>query len=55
MADDEEAPEMVRVSGEMVCETCGELYRKHPQDEERLSYDGHPYLRVGCDGRLLKL
>jgi hypothetical protein len=50
---------MVRASGDVVCETCGELYRKHPYDPYHLTKDHAdrpmPFLHVGCDGRLLKL
>lgn len=46
---------IVRVSGEATCETCGLEYYRHPQDVYELSYQGEPYLHVGCDGMRLKL
>jgi hypothetical protein len=47
---------MVRVDGDAQCPACGKPYREHPWDEENLSaIDGKPYLRIGCDGRGLKL
>lgn len=48
---------MVRASGECICEDCGKLYRKHPDftEPEGLSYDGRPFLKVLCDGTLVKL
>lgn len=51
----EDCPEIFRVSGEMTCELCGKLYRKHPHDMDHLSWDGHPFLRIGCDGLRYKL
>lgn len=50
--------EIHRVSGECPCIICGNEYRKHAYctDKEHLSgIDGQPFLRVACDGRLLKL
>lgn len=45
---------MIRVDGGAECPTCHRPYRDHPWDEENL-FDGAPYLRIGCDGRGLKL
>lgn len=47
--------EMIRASGDVVCEICGRKYYDHPMDEEQLSYDGRPFLHIGCDGKRLKL
>ena len=52
---DDPPPNIVRVSGETVCETCDKRYRSHPFDEVNLDHEGNQYLRVACDGRLLKL
>jgi len=46
---------MIRASGDVVCEICGRKYYDHPMDEEQLSYDGRPFLHIGCDGKRLKL
>jgi hypothetical protein len=47
--------EMVRASGDALCELCGRTYYRHPVTYEYVDWDGHPYLHVGCDGTLLKL
>lgn len=39
----------VRVSGDVVCESCGFEYHDHSP------IPGFPWLRFACDGRLLKL
>ena len=46
-----------RASGELICQSCGELYFRHQLDksENALDYNGHPFLRVLCDGRRVKL
>jgi hypothetical protein len=46
---------MIRACGDTVCDTCGKKYYDHPMDTEQLSYDGHPFLHIGCDGTRLKL
>ncbi len=47
---------VVRASCECVCNHCGRKYREHPYDPYELSgIDGHPFLRVLCDGRRVKL
>lgn len=43
-----------RASGDAVCGTCDQLFRKHPFSEHR-SYNGDPYLHKLCDGSLVKL
>lgn len=53
MSEDE--PDIIRVDGGATCPTCGAVYRDHPWDEVNLAYDGHVFLRLGCDGRSLKL
>ena len=50
-----EEPEMIRACGDTVCSICGKKYYDHPMDTEQLSYDGHPFLHIGCDGTRLKL
>lgn len=47
--------EIARVDGGATCPNCGKTYREHPWDEENVGYDGNPFLRVGCDGKRLKL
>lgn len=47
--------EMRRANGDCLCELCGRPYRKHPHTYEHLDWEGHPFLRVACDGTLLKL
>jgi len=47
--EDEEYPDFIRTNGDMECKVCGKPYWKHPH---------HPkwtFLRVRCDGKLLKL
>jgi hypothetical protein len=45
----------IRVSGECVCEVCGDKYWRHPHDMKQLDSNGEPFLKVRCDGRRLKL
>jgi hypothetical protein len=47
--------DILRTSGDVVCEECGDFYRNHPNDMKQLSDQGQPFLRVACDGRRLKL
>lgn len=49
--------EFRRAGGDVICDTCGKPYRKHPMDErpEALSYQGEPFLRVLCNGERVKL
>lgn len=47
--------DILRTSGDVVCEECGDTYRHHPSDMKQLDSEGRPFLRVGCDGRRLKL
>lgn len=44
-----------RASHLCICEICGKLYIEHELYKEILSYDDKPFLRVLCDGRLVKL
>jgi hypothetical protein len=46
--------DILRTSGDVVCEECGDIYYHHPNDMNQL-YEGRPFLRVACDGRRLKL
>ena len=47
--------DIVRASGGVICEECGDTYRHHPSDMKQLDSEGRPFLRVACDGRRLKL
>lgn len=44
-----------RVAGDAICNVCKKPYRKHPVAKDILSYDGSPFLRIGCEDDLLKL
>jgi hypothetical protein len=44
-----------RASGECVCEDCGKKFYDHPDYLECLGKDDVPFLKVLCDGRLVKL
>lgn len=43
-----------RVSGECICDLCGQQYYAHP-NAPYLGYDDKPFLRVLCNGDLVKL
>ncbi len=48
----------VRVSGNVICETCKLPYWRHPYCRGQLTTitgEAMPFLHVGCDGRHLKL
>jgi len=47
--------EMRRASGDCLCELCDRPYWRHPYTYEYVDWDGHPFLKVACDGTLLKL
>jgi hypothetical protein len=47
-------PEMIRVSGDVLCKKCKTSYYKHPDLISEL-YDGDPFLKLSCDGVALKL
>ena len=47
--------ELIRASGDVICEECGDTYRHHPHDMKQLDSNGEPWLRVRCDGQRLKL
>ena len=47
--------DIVRASGDVVCDECGDTYYHHPSDMKQLDNEGRPFLRVACDGRRLKL
>lgn len=51
----QETPEAVRAGGECTCPTCGNLYRQHPYDMKVLDWEGHPFIKVLCDGTRVKL
>lgn len=48
-------PAYTRSSGQCVCEACGREYWRHPHAEEWVDWQGEPWLRRLCDGRLVKL
>lgn len=49
------APQFIRAGAGMICPECGKEYRKHPNAKEHLDWQGHPYLRRLCNGKLVKL
>lgn len=53
------AERMIRVAGEAVCDICGRPFLKHDWFLGHTIDDGtgrmRPWLREGCDGKLLKL
>jgi hypothetical protein len=49
------AEPFIRASGRVICEACGDTYAHHPSDMKQVDMDGHPFLKVRCDGRRLKL
>jgi hypothetical protein len=42
-------------AGDVICDTCGLPYRKHPDDLINLGQHDIPFLVKLCDGRLVKL
>lgn len=52
-AEDENV-DFVRASGESTCRKCQKLYRDHPRSGHK-NWQGEPFLRTLCDGRLVKL
>lgn len=52
---DPDRAEVRRVSGDAMCGQCKRKYRSHPKAEFVLDNEGVPFLRLGCDGDLLKL
>lgn len=44
-----------RCSGECVCEKCGHDFYHHPEEWRRIGYGNVPYLKILCDGTLVKL
>lgn len=46
---------MIRASGDCRCESCWELYRRHPYSYMDLDSEGRPFLHVLCDGTKVKL
>lgn len=54
--EDEIARDMVRVNGNCICEWCGFEYRQHKYIDNCLTpEEGHPYLKILCDGTIIKL
>ena len=47
--------DILRASGDVVCEECGDTYYHHPSDMKQLDSEGRSFLQVACDGRRLKL
>lgn len=50
----DERLEFARAGGDALCGTCGKALREHPHHPEP-GHDGKPFLRVLCDGRVVKL
>ena len=47
--------EYVRVSGDVVCSICGDIYYNHPREKKFDAWEGQEMeLLRGCDGRLMK-
>lgn len=46
---------VVHVDGDVICADCRQPYRAHAYDTSERNQEGRPYLRIGCDGRRLKL
>lgn len=44
-----------RVSGDCYCHICHIQFRYHSRVSNILSFDGHPFLHLHCDGTLMKL
>jgi hypothetical protein len=44
-----------RAGGEVRCNVCGDLYRRHPMDHTILGAGDRPFLNRLCDGRRVKL
>ncbi len=51
---DAQLSDFVRVNGDCICTHCSRDYYSHPFTDE-LGYDGQPFLRRLCDGRIVKL
>lgn len=51
----EPSGEDYRAAGDCLCELCGWEFWRHPLDHWELSYDGHPFLHVLCNGDRVKL
>lgn len=44
-----------RTSGDMICKKCGKNYYSHPMYEPSAKTCGHAWLRILCNGDLVKL
>lgn len=55
LSDEEIARDMIRASGDCICEKCGKKYYDHPYIENALDGEGHPYLHVICNNLIVKL
>jgi hypothetical protein len=55
LSDEEIARDMIRASGDCICEECGKKYYDHPYIENNLDGEGHPYLHITCNGLIVKL
>jgi len=47
--------EIIRASGDVNCKQCGMQYWRHPDLISILDSEGHPFLKLSCDGLCLKL
>jgi hypothetical protein len=46
---------MLRIHGDVLCDVCGNPFRRHPHDKRELDWEGRPFLRISCNGMRLKL
>jgi hypothetical protein len=49
-----EVLDMRRTAGDALCSRCGKPYRDHPDSHHR-GRDDEPYLKIDCNGLLVKL
>ncbi len=49
------SPEYYRPDNEMICEACDMPYWRHPYDPAHIDENGNPFLRMLCNGDLIKL
>ncbi len=51
---EDEYPKFRRAGGACICHDCGLPYERH-ESSEHLDFDDRPWLRVLCNGELVKL
>lgn len=51
----DEPVDFYRASGECICPDCNKEYWRHPSDRENVDFNGHPFLRILCNGDRVKL